>query len=434
MLMFDPTVFFRWLLPSIIFTAGFNCRRKHFFDNIREILTFGVLGTMLNFGLIAILTREVRGACAVDLEDMEILALASILSATDSVAVLGVIDAGAYPSLFGMLSGEGVINDAIAIVLFRSLGDTISRLPKTSVGGVPVLPGFEWDTLTALSYQFSYAAVCSTVVGLVVGGAASALFHHLHKRGEEMHPKREIALLVVFAYISNFVAEYCDLSGIIALFVCGVMMAHYALHSLSEDARGSASLSLETLSFACETFLFISLGFYSTHYPAARWCPTFLLLLVCILVVARAATVTLCSLLLRLLGRHVGAKELAVLWWAGMIRGALAFALSFTVASKHGGVVASTTFGVVMITVFLFGGLSGTFITRLDIPTESTSPRVTPYGFWKRPSTLAEMFKRFDDKYMKQWLGGQMREPRRGMAAMSAPYLNAADRTDYNTL
>lgn len=49
------------------------------------------------------------------------LALGSVLSCTDSVASLSVLDGERHPLLYSLLFGEGVVNDATAIVLLGSV-------------------------------------------------------------------------------------------------------------------------------------------------------------------------------------------------------------------------------------------------------------------------------------------------------------------------
>ena len=48
---FTPQLFFLYLLPPIILEAAYCLHNEHFFDNIRSILFFAVVGTVINFVL-----------------------------------------------------------------------------------------------------------------------------------------------------------------------------------------------------------------------------------------------------------------------------------------------------------------------------------------------------------------------------------------------
>ena len=47
---FNGTMFFYFVLPPIVFAAGFNMYRKEFFKNITNVLIFGIGGTFVAFG------------------------------------------------------------------------------------------------------------------------------------------------------------------------------------------------------------------------------------------------------------------------------------------------------------------------------------------------------------------------------------------------
>ena len=47
--------------------------------------------------------------------------ISSVLCATDTVACISLIKPEKYPILHSVLFGEGVINDAVAIILFRTI-------------------------------------------------------------------------------------------------------------------------------------------------------------------------------------------------------------------------------------------------------------------------------------------------------------------------
>lgn len=170
-----------YLLPPIIFFAGLSVKKKHFFRNLPTISAFGVLGTYACFTIIALVLYSVSHASGY-LSLADCLALGAIFAATDSVAVLqvggtraGVKDAlhpapltmvlsamllflcctssGKHPNtrppshccphcnwytvcnalcvqvldqdkkplLFSLVFGEGIINDAVSIVLLAAV-------------------------------------------------------------------------------------------------------------------------------------------------------------------------------------------------------------------------------------------------------------------------------------------------------------------------
>ena len=53
---FSPNILFEFGLPMILYAAGFNMRRKRFFDNINNITMFGILSTVACFIILSALT------------------------------------------------------------------------------------------------------------------------------------------------------------------------------------------------------------------------------------------------------------------------------------------------------------------------------------------------------------------------------------------
>lgn len=49
--------------------------------------------------------------------------VSSILCATDTVAAIALIKPKKYPILNAVIFGEGIINDAVAIILFRTFSE-----------------------------------------------------------------------------------------------------------------------------------------------------------------------------------------------------------------------------------------------------------------------------------------------------------------------
>ncbi|KIZ06692.1 Sodium/hydrogen exchanger 3 [Monoraphidium neglectum] len=79
--------------------------------------------------------------------------MGAIFAATDSVATLQVLDATTMPSLFSLVFGEGVINDAVSVVLLGA----IDRSTKDGA----------WTG--GFVFNFAFLLVCSFSLGALVG-------------------------------------------------------------------------------------------------------------------------------------------------------------------------------------------------------------------------------------------------------------------------
>jgi NhaP-type Na+/H+ or K+/H+ antiporter len=51
-----------------------------------------------------------------------IIKYSATISATDSVAALTLISSAQFPKVFSIIFGEGMVNDAVAIILFKVVG------------------------------------------------------------------------------------------------------------------------------------------------------------------------------------------------------------------------------------------------------------------------------------------------------------------------
>ena len=121
--LFDQNVFVFLLLPIIIFESGFGMENKGiFFRNFGTIFTFAFGGTILSTVIIgsvlALLTTGTHSFAV--LTPSECFAAGAILSAVDPVASLAIfVKKRVDPELRTIIYGEAVVNDAVAIVLFR---------------------------------------------------------------------------------------------------------------------------------------------------------------------------------------------------------------------------------------------------------------------------------------------------------------------------
>lgn len=260
-LRFSPAAFFYAFLPPVVFAAGFTLKKRAFFDNIGAILCFAILGTFistLTFGfgtyvlyLIGIIRRSHLGGAPF----LESMLYGAAISSIDPVATLAILaQTDVPPILYNLVFGESVLNDAVAIVIFRSF--------TSYAGGGGETVGIL--TLPFVALRFCWLAIGSLIVGLGVSLVCAFLLKrfddyfssgawasYLSKSSTVSHGRvgasnitsdpsvsppppppldpaiYEIAIVVMGSYLAYLVAEVVGMSGIVALFFAGIVHGHY---------------------------------------------------------------------------------------------------------------------------------------------------------------------------------------------------------------
>ncbi|KAL8121637.1 hypothetical protein AgCh_018393 [Apium graveolens] len=246
LLVFSEDLFFIYLLPPIIFNAGFQVKKKQFFRNFMTITLFGALGTLISFSIISLGAIKIFKKMDIgSLEMGDFLAIGAIFSATDSVCTLQVLNQDETPLLYSLVFGEGVVNDATSVVLFNA----VQNFDLSHFSAIIVLQ---------LIGNFIYLFITSTLLGIVAGLLSAFTIKKLYFGRHSTD--REIAIMILMAYLSYMLAELSDLSAILTVFFCGIVMSHYTWHNVTESSRVTTKHAFATLSFIAEIFIFLYVG------------------------------------------------------------------------------------------------------------------------------------------------------------------------------
>ncbi|XP_048235001.1 sodium/hydrogen exchanger 6 isoform X2 [Ricinus communis] len=326
---FHEEFFFLFLLPPIIFQSGFSLAPKPFFSNFGAIVTFAILGTFIASivtgslvylgGLLYLMYR---------LPFVECLMFGALISATDPVTVLSIFqELGTDMNLYALVFGESVLNDAMAISLYR----TMSLVKSHASSG---------SNFFMLIVRFLETFVGSMSAGVGVGFISALLFKYAGLEIDNLQ-NLECCLFVLFPYFSYMLAEGLGLSGIVSILFTGIVMKHYSYSNLSENSQRFVSAFFHLISSLAETFV--------------------------------AANVFSCAYLLNLVRpahRQIPLKHQKALWYSGL-RGAMAFALALQsihdLPEGHGQTIFTATTAIVVLTVLLIGGSTGTMLEALHV-------------------------------------------------------------------
>ncbi|XP_078165805.1 Na+/H+ (sodium hydrogen) exchanger 3 isoform X2 [Carex rostrata] len=369
-LRFDEELFFIYLLPPIIFNAGFQVKKKQFFHNFLTIMSFGVLGVFISFSIISVgccwLYPKV-GFSGLTLQDY--LALGTIFSSTDTVCTLQVLSQEEIPRLYSLVFGEGVVNDATSVVLFNA----IKKIDVSSLEGRTAL-----KVLGDFLYLFTTSTLLGVATGLLTSYGLKALYFGRHSTD------REIALMALMAYLSYMLAELLQLSGILTVFFCGIVMSHYAWHNVAESSRITTRHIFAAMSFMAETIIFLYVGMdaldidkWKKSETRSRTVFGIYGVTLFLILVGRAAFVFPLSVMSNYFSspserQLITFKHQVVMWWAGLMRGAVSIALAYNQFTYSGvthdpihATIVTSTIVVVLFSTLVFGSLTRPLITMM---------------------------------------------------------------------
>ena len=354
-IIFDDEFFFNIVLPPIIFSAGYNLKKKSFFNYFSYIITFGIFGTLISFGTIAILINysnnyNLFGEFKLDLKTL--LLFSSVIASTDTVVSLSFINDNEQPKLFSILFGVGVLNDEVCIALYR------------------IIKNFDFNqqlslfSIFTITNSFLILFAMSTLLG-IGGGLLCSLTLKLLKPFH-LNRVQESSLIVFFAFLTYSITDTMDYSSIIALLFCGIFMSHYAFYNLSFQAREESSIVSKIMSNISEGFVFTYLGLTSISIPYESFSFKFILLVFIFVLIGRFFSIYGLSFLLKLLKCNFfqfSKNEQGITFFAGCIRGAVAFGLAISIPSnsieesKNKKMLISSTLILVFLTTIIFGAL-----------------------------------------------------------------------------
>ncbi|GAA4913631.1 sodium/proton antiporter (CPA1 family) [Actinomycetospora succinea] len=166
------------------------------------------------------------------------IALGAILAPTDAAATAIVRRVGVTSRVVTVLDGEGLLNDATALVLLRAA--IAASAVSVSIGGVVG--------------QFALAVVVAVVLGIVVGRLGLAV------RRRIADPTVNTVLSFATPFVASLPAEELGASGLVAAVAAGLVTGHGATRSLPVQHRLSDTESWRTVELVLEGTIFLLMG------------------------------------------------------------------------------------------------------------------------------------------------------------------------------
>jgi monovalent cation/hydrogen antiporter len=349
-----PELILLLVLPPLIYSAAVAMSWREFKFNLRPIVLLAVGCVIFTAFAVAAATHYLIG-----LPWNVGFLLGAIVAPPDVVAPLAVARKLAIPRrIMVVLEGEGLANDATALILYRFAVIAIS----TGVFSLPKATG-----------EFSAIIAGEAIFGVAVGWLSLRVRHWTRD------PQIEITLSLITPYVAYWLPEHFGGSGVIATVACGLYMSWNGPLLISAATRLQGIFFWGFVIYLIEGLLFLLTGFqmrllyeHSKAFPLNEILT--LTALVTVMIVIARFIWTFPAIYLPRMIKRVRQRDPAPPWqWAFVIsftgvRGAvsLAAALALPLVLSDGSpfpdrdLILFVSFGVIFVTLVGFGlGLPG---------------------------------------------------------------------------
>src|SRR5215831_11140994 len=351
------------ILPPLIYSAGVSMSWREFRFNLRPI-------SLLAFGCVVFTTCAVAAAAyyVLGLPWAVGFLIGAIVAPPDVVAPLAIARPLGLPHrLLVVLEGEGLANDATALILYRFAVVAIS------------------------TGTFSFPQAAGTFAAIVVGEIAWGIgigWLSLHARRLARDPHVEIVLSLMTPYIAYWVPEHFGGSGVLATVATGLYVSWNGPLLISSATRLQGVFFWDLIIYVIEGFVFLITGLQArTLVEKAQTLSVLSELVVAIavttaiIIVARFIWVYPATYLPRWLSPSLRKRDPAPPWnWTfviaftgvrGVVSLAAALAIPLTLANgapfPHRDLILFITFGVIILTLVGLGLLLPAVIRWLKL-------------------------------------------------------------------
>lgn len=338
------------VLPPLIYSSGVAMSWREFKANLRPIGALAIGCVIFTTVLVAAAAHYALG-----LPWSVGFVLGAIVSPPDVVAPLAIARRLKLPHrILVILEGEGLANDATALILYRF------AVLAVSTGAFSLPPAAE---------TFVAIIVGEIIFGILVGWLS------LRLRQWARDPRVEISLSLLTPYLAFWVPEHFHGSGVIATVVTGLYVSWNGPLLISSKTRLQGIFFWDFVIWLIEGVLFLMIGFQlrllmekSKALPVPEILAA-IAIISAIVVIARFLWVFPGTYLPRLASRKIAAREEKPSWKyiviigftgiRGVVSLAVALALPLTLPNgqefPHRDLILLVTFGVITFTLVGIG-------------------------------------------------------------------------------
>ena len=231
-----PALVLSLFLPPLLYTAGVNMSWRGFRANLRPILLLAVGAVIFTAASVAVVSHYLLGLpLAVG------FVLGAVVSPPDAVAPMAIARRFALPQrVLTVLEGEGLVNDATALILFSFAVEAVTHAHSFS------LPNAVGEFLLIVAGEIAW--------GLFMGWGALAL------RRWASEPRVEMVFALLTPFAAFWVPESLGGSGVLATVVCGLFVSWNGPRFISPATRLQGFFVWDLVVYLVEGVIFLLTG------------------------------------------------------------------------------------------------------------------------------------------------------------------------------
>jgi CPA1 family monovalent cation:H+ antiporter len=234
---FEPDTLFLLFVPPLLYLTAFTTSLRDFRAQLWPIVRYGTVVVLLTIAAVAAvahtLVPEITWPAA--------FVLGAIVSPPDPVAAVAVMRRlGVQRMIVTILEGEGLVNDATALVAYR-------------IGVAAAVTGTFSPGRAAL--QLLVTGAGGAALGLAVGWLIGQV-----RRRTPKFPIVENTISLLTPFLAYIPADWLGLSGVLAVVAVGLYLGRQGPRIVSAATRVQAESMWSMIQFLLESFIFMLVG------------------------------------------------------------------------------------------------------------------------------------------------------------------------------
>jgi CPA1 family monovalent cation:H+ antiporter len=234
-----PSLVLTVILPPLLYAAARQVPFVDFRRNLRVIGFLAIVLVVVSAVLVGLLVHLLWVAVPIALA----IGLGAVVAPPDAVTATSLGKRlGLPPRIVTILEGEGLVNDATALVL---LSTVLAIVTTTAQSPSPWM----------IALDFLWAVVGAVIIGGILGVVTVTL------RRRITEPVLDAAIALVIPFVAYLAGEFARSSGVVAVVVAGIIVGNQGAYRIRASFRLTEAGIWRLVTLLVENAVFLFMGF-----------------------------------------------------------------------------------------------------------------------------------------------------------------------------